>query len=310
MLVAAAQEYREAMREFARLGNLDVWYARMAAADVFTRARDALSAKAARKVKAKASRARAKDSLRALDRLTEVVDGELRIVSQPPLIVRAADLVSTEEAGKLGQSMRELLRAYGESLPPDRRHLLEGYRFVDMARKVVGVGSVGTRVWVVLLVGRDDADPLFLQCKEAGPSALAPFVGPQGPGHHGRRVVEGQRLMQAASDILLGWVQGPGLLDGGPRDYYVRQLWDWKQSAAVEEMTAETLTAYGRLCAWTLARAHARSGDRIAIAAYLGKRGRFDRAVADFAEVYADQNERDYDALVAAADEGRLITDA
>jgi uncharacterized protein (DUF2252 family) len=305
ILRGAIKEYRQAMRAFAGMGNLDVWYARVDAEDVLHSVRRRLGDKQARKVQKSASKARSKDSLRALARLTEVIDGELRIVSQPPLIVRAAELMPDDEAESMEERMRDLLRAYGESLPPDRRHLLDGYRFVDMARKVVGVGSVGTRAWVVLLAGRDGADPLFLQCKEARPSALEAFTAESPFSNHGQRVVEGQRLMQASSDILLGWVETTGL-DEVPRDFYVRQLWDWKESADIETMKAEGMAVYGRLCAWTLARAHARSGDRVAIAAYLGKGKSFDRAIAEFAERYADQNERDFDALVAAADSGRI----
>jgi uncharacterized protein (DUF2252 family) len=201
--------------------------------------------------------------------------------------------------------MASLIAAYRATLPADRRVLLDRFRFADMAHKVVGVGSVGTRAWILLLLGRDDEDPLFLQCKEAQASVLAPHLGASRFPNQGRRVVEGQRLMQAASDIFLGWIRATGL-DGHERDFYVRQLWDWKVSADVEAMEPETLGAYARLCGATLARAHARCGDAVAIAAYLGSGDPADRALADFAEAYADQNERDHAALLTAIDAGRL----
>jgi uncharacterized protein (DUF2252 family) len=302
---AAVRRYREAMRDFAAKPNLDVWYARTDVAAVMSDVRSKLSAKEMRKVELNAAKARSKDSLRALSKLTHVVEGEPRIVSDPPIVVPVAELLEDVEAEQLQERMRKLLHEYRDSLPPDRRRLLEGYRFVDMARKVVGVGSVGTRVWVILMAGRDGGDPLFLQCKEAGPSALEAFTSPSEFDNHGERVVQGQRLMQASSDILLGWLGTTGF-DGRARDFYVRQLWDWKQSADVDGMGPDALQLYGALCAWTLARAHARSGDRIAIAAYLGKGDVFDRAIGDFAERYADQNEADYSALIEASRSGRI----
>ena len=302
---ATVRRYREAMRDFAQMPNLDVWYARADVGAVLSEVRSHLSAKELRKVERNVAKARSKDSLRALSKLTQVVDGEARIVSDPPIIVPVGELLADVEAERLAERMRELLRGYRDSLPPDRRRLLEGYRFVDMARKVVGVGSVGTRVWVVLMSGRDEGDPLFLQCKEAGPSALEGFTDDSEFDNHGERVVHGQRLMQTSSDILLGWLATTGI-DGKPRDFYVRQLWDWKQSADVDSMGPQALHVYGGLCAWTLARAHARSGDRIAIAAYLGKGDIFDRAIAEFAELYADQNEADYGALIEASRRGRI----
>ena len=188
---------------------------------------------------------------------------------------------------------------YRRTLQPDRRHLLESYRFVDFGRKVVGVGSVGTRCWIALFLGRDSSDPLFLQIKEAEASVLEAHAGRSGFANHGQRVVEGQRLLQAASDVLLGWVRTPGL-DGVERDFYLRQLWDGKFSAVIDTMSASALDIYARLCGWTLARGHARSGDRVAIAAYLGSNDAFDRAMVDFSAAYADQNQRDYDAVSAA----------
>jgi uncharacterized protein (DUF2252 family) len=264
-----------------------------------------VGAKQARNVERDVAKARSKDSLRAFARLTRPVDGEPQIVSDPPLIVPIADLLPAEEATGFEDRMRELLDSYRETLPRDRRRLFDGYHFVDMARKVVGVGSVGTRAWIVLMSGRDGDDPLFLQCKEAGRSVLEGFTAESEFECQGERVVQGQRLMQASSDIMLGWVTTEGL-DGKQRDFYVRQLWDWKRSAEIETMEPVGMTAYGRVCAWTLARAHARSGDRVAIASYLGKSDVFDRALAEFAERYADQSESDYAALAAAAKDGRI----
>jgi uncharacterized protein (DUF2252 family) len=301
----AVRDYRNAMREFAALPELDVWYARAGADQIRRLASERLTAKQAHRVAAQADKARAKDSMRAFKKLTRVVDGKPSIVSDPPLIVPLAELLPGVEGEQLDAGVRALLHLYHESLPHDRRRLLERYTHVETARKVVGVGSVGTRVWIVLMEGRDAGDPLFLQCKEAGPSVLEPFAGKSKFKNHGRRVVEGQRLMQAASDILLGWLTTEGI-DGQQRDFYVRQLWDWKGSADVESMRPDGLAAYGGLCGWTLARAHARTGDRIAIAAYLGKSKKFDRALVEFAERYADQSEQDYDAMMAAVESGRL----
>jgi uncharacterized protein (DUF2252 family) len=303
VLLNAARTYRDSMRTFAGQRNLEVWYARLdveaALAEV-----EAEDPKAVRRVRKGVEKARAKDSLRALEKLTEEVDGELRFVDRPPLIVPAERLVEGE-GRDLDATLREVLDSYRATLPPDRQHLLEGYRFRHVARKVVGVGSVGTRAWVVLLTGADDRDPLFLQAKEAEASVLESYAGRSRFKNHGRRVVEGQRLMQAASDIFLGWCPALGM-DGRERDFYVRQLWDWKRSAEVERLTPRGLEVYARACAWTLARAHARSGDRVAIASYLGAGDGFDQAIAAFSEAYADQNERDHAALLAALDSGRL----
>jgi uncharacterized protein (DUF2252 family) len=262
-------------------------------------------AKRAKAVERGVARAQGKDSLRALSKLTERSNGTLRIASRPPLLVPIEELLDGAAAEAVVQDMRKLLRTYARSLRSDRRRLLDDYRYVHLARKVVGVGSVGTRAWVVLLVGRDGQDPLFLQVKEAGQSVLESYAGRDATRNHGQRVVQGQWLMQAASDIFLGWLRAPGP-DGRPRDFYVRQLWDWKASADVEGMSAADRTTYGSLCGWTLARAHARSGDRVAIAGYLGSSTSFDRAVTEFAEAYADQNERDYAALTDAARSGKL----
>jgi uncharacterized protein (DUF2252 family) len=258
-------------------------------------------------VKTAAAKARSKDSLRALARLTHRVDGDLRIVSDPPLVVPIEELQPDDDGRDVVHEVEALLAAYRRSLSGAARRLMDGYRYVHMARKVVGVGSVGTRAWIVLLVGRDEDDPLFLQVKEAGESVLEPFAGSSPFPSAGQRVVEGQWLMQAASDVFLGWVTATGV-DGRRRDFYVRQLWDWKRSAEIDRMSPSDLATYGRMCGWTLARAHARSGDSIAIAGYLGRGDVFDRALAKFAEAYADQNERDYARLAAAAHAGEVAT--
>jgi uncharacterized protein (DUF2252 family) len=240
------------------------------------------------------AKAETRDNVKAFEKLTTTVDGEVRIANDPPLIVTARELAGDLTSEQLHEWVHERFRVYRHSLQPDRRHLLEGYRLVDVARKVVGVGSVGTRCWIVLLLGKDDTDPLFLQVKEAEASVLEPYGGRSSYGNHGQRVVEGQRLLQAASDVLLGWFHAH-TFDGEERDFYVRQLWDWKVSANLDTMSPTIMSVYAQMCGWTLARAHARSGDRVAIASYLGSSDAFDRAVADFAVAYADQNERDYE---------------
>jgi uncharacterized protein (DUF2252 family) len=234
------------------------------------------------------------------------VDGEPLIMSDPPLIVPIEELLSGEEPADFERAARNALSGYRRSLPRERRRLLEGFRYAHLAGKVVGVGSVGTRCWILLLLGRDSDDPQFLQLKEAQDSVLAPFAGASEFKNQGQRVVEGQRLMQAASDILLGWYRTAGI-DGTPRDFYVRQLWDWKLSADIERMAPATMRIYGQACGCTLARAHARSGDHVAIACYLGSGPRLETAIAEFAEAYADQNERDYRALIAAMKAGRVV---
>ena len=299
--------YREAMRSFAKMPNLEVWYARMDVERLLHQSRGELDHKRTKEVELDVAKARTHDSLQAFAKLTHLVDGEPRIISDPPLIVPVEELAS-ESAADVTASAGEFVRGYRRSLQSDRRVLLEQYRFVDLARKVVGVGSVGTRCWIALFLGRDGQDPLFMQIKEAQASVLEEFTGKSGYADHGERVVAGQHLMQAASDILLGWRRWTGD-DGVERDFYVRQLKDWKESANVEAMTPEGMAIYGRMCGWTLARAHARSGDRIAIAAYLGGSDAFDRALSEFAEDYADQNERDYAALTDAVASGRLTAE-
>jgi uncharacterized protein (DUF2252 family) len=303
--VASVAQYRTAMSEYAKMGNLDVWYAKLAVQDGLPEVRASLDPKTLKQAERTVEKARTRDNLQAFEKLTRQVNGERRIISDPPLIVPIDELVSPEEATRFAEASHELIRTYRRTLLGDRRHLLEDYRFIEMARKVVGVGSVGTRAWIVLMVGRDGGDPLFLQAKEAQASVLEPYVGKSRYANAGQRVVEGQRLMQAASDIFLGWERTEGL-DGVSRDFYVRQLRDWKGSWPPEAMNPDAMAVYGRICAHALARAHARSGDRIAIASYLGKGGQFDKAIATFAERYADQNENDYASLQTAAKKKRI----
>jgi uncharacterized protein (DUF2252 family) len=305
-VLASVRAYREAIREFAAMSNLGVWYSRLNAADLVERLRREQSKKQAKAVERAAAKAQTKDSMKAFNKLTHEVDGERRIISDPPLIVPIGEMVEADRRDEITAGVLKLYHGYRRTLQADRRKLLEEFRYVDLARKVVGVGSVGTRCWILLLLGRDDNDPLFLQVKETGPSVLERHHGRSQFRNHGQRVVEGQRLMQAASDIFLGWIRNKEGLDGKPRDFYVRQLWDWKTSADLETILPRGLELYGQACGWTLARAHARSSDRIAIATYLGKSDVFDRAVADFAVAYADQNERDYQSLVDAAKAGRI----
>jgi uncharacterized protein (DUF2252 family) len=301
----AVGAYRSAMREFAVMRNLEVWYAHARVQQGLPGLQAMLDKKNLKAAERVVTKARTKDSLEAFAKLTHVVDGELRIISEPPLIVPIEELLTPDEATKLLESMHDLVRSYRRTLQGDRKHLLEDFRFVHIARKVVGVGSVGTRAWIVLMLGRDGQDPLFLQAKEAQASVLEPFVGKSRYANHGQRVVEGQRLMQASSDIFLGWNRLAGF-DGVVRDFYIRQLRDWKGSWAPEAMVPQVMSVYGQMCAWTLARAHARSGDRIAIASYLGGSDAFDRAITSFSEAYADQNDRDYDALKAAVKADRI----
>ncbi|HXY93188.1 MAG TPA: DUF2252 domain-containing protein [Acidimicrobiia bacterium] len=296
MALNVVRSYRQSMLQFAAMSNLDVWYTRLDVAEAMQRWSGQLSAKDRARVERNIAKGAGKDSLRAFDRLTMQVDGQVQIVNDPPLVVRVDDLALGVDPAEVKQWIHERFREYRRSLQPDRRHLLEGYELVDVARKVVGVGSVGTRCWIVLLQGKDDGDPLFLQVKEAEASVLEPHAGKSDYASHGQRVVEGQRLLQSASDILLGWFRATSP-DGVERDYYVRQLWDGKISADLEGMSAEVMRAYAEMCGWTLARGHARSGDRIAIAAYLGTGDTFDRALDDFAVAYAEQNERDYDTV-------------
>ncbi len=302
---ATVRQYREALRSFAGLTELGVWYSRLEGEALVAMARAELGPKQAPNLEASLAKARSKDSMKAFTKLTTVVDGQPHITPDPPLIVPMRDLLSEERGARMEHELHELFRAYRRTLQADRRHLLEQYRIVDIARKVVGVGSVGTRCWVLLLMGRRDADPVFLQVKEAQDSVLAPYVGKSRVSNQGQRVVEGQRVMQSASDIFLGWLRVTGL-DDRQRDFYVRQLWDGKVSVDPAALTPAVLAVYGRICGWTLARAHARSGDRIAIASYLGTGPTFDRAVGDFAVAYADQNERDYRAFLGAVKTGVL----
>jgi uncharacterized protein (DUF2252 family) len=305
--LAAVGWYRRTMRELAAMSNLAVWYSRLDSEGLATMLGHLRGTAAGRAFRQAGARARAKDSFRALGKLTEVVDGKRRIVSRPPLIVPVHEFVSeSQERDELEDAIRDLLRRYGRTLQHDRRALFKQYRYVDLAHKVVGVGSVGTRCWIALLLGRDDNDALVLQVKEASESVLEPHLARANFTNHGQRVVEGQRLMQATSDIFLGWIRNPAGFDGRVRDFYVRQLWDWKGGLEVETTATETLEPYARVCGWTLARAHARSGDRIAIASYLGKGDTFDRAVADFAAAYAEVAEADHQAFSAAGATGRV----
>lgn len=301
----AAEAYREAMREFARMGTLDVWYAHMDADDLYERMAHKASKSERKEAEELLDKARSKNSARAIKKLTEVVDGELRIVNEPPLIVPLREIVrqySGMDVPDPDMHEREritarLLSHYRKNLPDDRRRLIEQYRGVDIARKVVGVGSVGLQAWIVVMEGAAEKDHLVLQIKEARDSVLAPFVGKNAGDTPGQRVVKGQKAMQIASDVLLGWTELPGK-DGTPRSYYVRQLWDGKGSADLDEIDEDALEALAGACGWTLAHAHARTGDRFAIAGYLGKGDGFDRALVRFAQSYADQNERDYQAFL------------
>jgi hypothetical protein len=303
-----ATRYREAMRELAGMRSLDVWYAHLDVDVAYAQLPEPADSTSYTRLGRSLAKARTRDSTQAMEKMTRPVGGERRIIGDPPLVVPLRELLPDAPREELERTVTTLIREYGETLLPERRFLLEQFRVVDIARKVVGVGSVGTRSWIVLLIGRDDQDPLFLQAKEAQPSVLAEFTGAAPSANEGERVVNGQRLMQAASDIFLGWHRVTDL-DGATRDFYVRQLRDWKGSADVEIMTVDELRWYGGQCGATLARAHARSGDRIAIAAYLGGGSVFDRALTGFAEAYADQNERDYAALAAAAKSGRIVAE-
>jgi len=300
--LTVTRAYRERMSEFAEMRTLDVWYSRFDIADEATSWAKQVGPKAIKRFERNAAKARTKDSLAALAKLTRIVDGEPRFISNPPLLVPARDLVGNID---MLEAARTVIRSYRRTLQGDRRYLLERFRLVDAARKVVGVGSVGTRAWVALFVGRDNDDPLMLQIKEAQSSVLEPFLGKSQFSNHGQRVVEGQRLMQAASDTMLGWIKTTGI-DGVDRDFYLRQLWDSKGSALLEEMEPASYILYASVCGKTLARAHARSGDPVAISSYMGTSDTLDRALAVFAEAYADQNERDFDSLKEAADAGRI----
>ncbi len=302
---ASVRSYREAIEDFSRMSTLDVWYSHL---DVdrllppFLKALDRVKTPAVWKA---IETARAHDSIQAFDRLTDIVDGEPRIVHDPPIVVPLSSRDPVERE-RIREAVRSLARSYRQTLQWDRRHLLDQHRLVDIARKVVGVGSVGTRCWIVLMLDRHSGAPLLLQVKEAQASVLESFLAKSAFRNHGHRVVAGQRLMQAASDVFLGWQRYDW--DGGHRDYYVRQLRDWKGSAEVAKMSASGLALYAEMCGWTLARAHARSGDRISIAGYLGTSDAFDRAIVTFAGAYADQNERDHRAMLEALKDGRLAS--
>ncbi|HEY5987252.1 MAG TPA: DUF2252 domain-containing protein [Streptosporangiaceae bacterium] len=320
--LASVTAYREAMATFAQLRTMDVWYAHLSEDELMTGIHSTVAeatkgakgkkrkqaGKAARQAEKRAEKssqkAHSRDSLQALSKLGELVDGRYRIASQPPIVVPARDLAATYglSADEIEHVIRKQFRAYRATLQDDRRHLLERFEIIDMARKVVGVGSVGTRAFIVLLQGRDAQDPLFLQIKEATASVLEDFLPKSRYQQHGERVVQGQRMMQATSDIYLGWTKG---VDAN-RHFYWRQLRDMKGSALIEAMKPLALTFYARTCGWTLARAHARSGDPVAISAYLGPSEAFDVSIADFSERYADQNERDYQEFVTAVRSGRL----
>jgi uncharacterized protein (DUF2252 family) len=304
-VLATVRGYREAIAQFATMRSVDVWYTRLDVEAIVKRFRKAAKGKHLQRFERSITKSATKDSLQALAKLCQVVDGEPRIVARPPLITPIEDVVPGAEQAHLEGVIRSMIDSYRGTLPGDRRRLLERYRYVHAARKVVGVGSVGTRTWILLLTGRDHDDPLFLQFKEAQASVLEPFLGRSEFEQHGQRVVEGQRMMQAASDVLLGW-ERIITIDGQEKDFYIRQLWDAKGSAEVETMDPSDLATYGTICGWTLARAHARSGDPIAISGYLGGGDVFDQALAVFAESYADQNERDYQALQQAVSSGRV----
>ena len=305
---AVTRSYREAIRGFGEMSNLDLWYSRIDVDEIAALAAGQGTGKQRKRFERNVAKARSKDSLRAFAKLTTVVDGEPRIASDPPLIVPIEEVVSGVEQAELEEFVRGVIRSYRRTLSADRRQLLERFRYVHSAHKVVGVGSVGARAWIVLMLGRDEDDPLFLQLKEAQASVLEPFLGKSTFANHGQRVVEGQRLTQAASDIMLGWIRVTGY-DGVSRDFYMRQLWDGKGSALVELMNPLAMMVYAELCGRALAKAHARSGDAIAIGSYLGGGDSFDRALASFAEAYADQNERDYRALQEAVAASRVAAE-
>jgi uncharacterized protein (DUF2252 family) len=302
--VAAAEGYRTAMREFAAEPLMTVWYAHLDIESAIRQFASQVKVKRLKATEKMLAKAHTRDSTQALGKLTTIVDGRRQIISTPPTIVPVEQVFADFQAEEIYEQIRGVLGKYRRSLQSDRRHLLEQFTLVQVARKVVGVGSVGTRAWILLMDAADGVEPLFLQAKEAQPSVLAGYCGRSRYSNQGERVVAGQHLQQAQSDIFLGWtrVTGP---DGIDRDYYVRQLRDWKFSLPIELMLPVGMTAYARLCGWTLARAHARSGDRVALAAYLGGSAKFDQAIADFAETYADQNERDYAALQNAVKTGR-----
>jgi uncharacterized protein (DUF2252 family) len=309
VVLDTVNEYRSAMRGFAGMKNLEVWYSRLDIESTVKKYASSFRQKRVKQAEKQIAKARTKDSMTAFSKLTRVVNGRAQIVDQSPLIV-PLHVLAGDGTEEIFERLHELIRAYRDTLDFDRRVLLEEFELADFARKVVGVGSVGTRAWIALMLGRDGQDPLFLQMKEAEASVLEEFLGASAFTNHGQRVVTGQRLMQAASDIFLGWVHvDPAPDGGGSRDYYGRQLKDWKGSAEIEQMNPRAMATYGRLCGWTLARAHARTGDRIAIASYLGGGSSFDRALVEFSTAYAEQNQRDYEKLVEAVASGRIAAE-
>ena len=307
VLLGATAQYRQTMAQFADMDTLDLWYARLDIQQIVDQFAKSAGSKEQRRARKGITKARSRDSMQALNKFTDVIDGELKIISDPPLIIGVRDMAAKADVdpSQVWDMLESVLTRYRSTLASDRRHLLDRFRLVDVARKVVGVGSVGTRAWMVLLLGRDNDDPLFLQVKEAQPSVLEEFTEKSHYDNMGERVVAGQRLMQSASDIFLGWDRIPGV-DGVKRDFYIRQLRDWKGSAEIDTMPLQGMRSYARMCAWTLAKAHARSGDAIAIAAYCGGSDTLDKAIADFAVAYADQNEKDHQALVDAVAAGKV----
>ena len=305
IVTAAVGQYRAGMAEFAAETMLQAWYERLDADELTARFGTRLDADGRQLFDRTFAKGRRKDSARAARKLTEVVDGQLRFAAVPPLLAPLRELKESSDPDERAAWVNEVLEQYAAGLHADREHLFRSYRIVDMARKVVGVGSVGTRAWIVLLVSHGVGDPLVLQAKEAVASVLEPYLGASEFENHGERVVRGQRMMQAATDIFLSWQRSTGL-DGLEHDFYVRQLWDWKASADLSRMSEHGLITYTLACAWSLARSHARSGDRLAIAAYLGKGEKFDEAIAEFSCRYADQNERDHARLLEAIAAGEL----
>ncbi len=310
IVTASVTRYRQAMRTFAGMTNLDIWYAHADLDDLRAQFDSQMKARQRKMVDKGMTKARTRDSMQEVAKLTQLVDGRPKIIADPPLLVPITDLLPRQmDQAAFEAQIQDLLAKYRRTLETDRRFLLETFEYADMARKVVGVGSVGTRCWIILMLGRDESDPLFLQVKEAEASVLSRFVGASKYTNMGQRVVAGQRLMQASSDIFLGWQRTEAGLDGKQRDFYIRQLRDWKYSIAIEALIPRGMRIYGELCGWTLARAHARSGDPIAIAAYVGGSDVFDQAITRFAAAYADQNERDHRALVDAVASGRITAE-